>query len=117
MIWGRRGGIYIAAAVSRGRSGRGGRCVHRADGRTGADEALTRRSSGRADGAEGARTVGRMGAERVQRVEHKGGRGPRGANTRTRPNTHKRAYGRTGGLGGRRRKSCGRADWADGQTG
>ena len=47
----RRVGVYIAAVVSRGRSGcggRGGRCVHGADGRSGG-WTLTTRSGGRSD--------------------------------------------------------------------
>ena len=50
----------------------------RADGRTGADEAVGQ-TSGRANGAERRRT----GAERVRIVERTGGRGPQSADTRT----------------------------------
>ena len=124
------------AAVSRGRSGRGGRgrwtwrtmraWSGRADGRTGADEAVGR-MSGRADGAERSRTVGRTGAERVRTVEWTGRRGPRGADTQTGGrgadgaqeaqtgrSRHGRADGRTSGWadwGGRAYwQSAGRAD-------
>ena len=50
-----------------GAGGRGGQCVHGADGRT-SRRALMRLSGGRADGAERARMVGRTGAERVRTV-------------------------------------------------
>ena len=61
---------------------RGGQCMHGADGRTGANDAVGR-TSGRVDGAERPRTVRRTGSERVRTVEGTGGRGPRGADTRT----------------------------------
>ena len=91
-----------------------------ADGRTGADDAVGR-TSGRADGAERPRTVGRTGVERVQTVERTvewtGGRGPRGADTRTGERGADGAqHARTGGRVDR--ESGGQADgrmggWAD----
>ena len=78
----------------------------RADGRTGADDAVGR-TSGRADGAERPRMVRRTGAERVRTVEQRGRRGPRGADTRT---SGRGADGRTGGRADKR--SGGRVDWA-----
>ena len=110
-----------------GAGGRGGRCVHRADGRTGTNEA-DERTGGRADGAERARTVGRMGAERVRTIERTGGRGPRGVDTRTdrrgvdgaqHVRTGGRANGRTSGRGDRRTGRSGpplREQWV-GRTG
>ena len=82
----------------------------RADGRTGADEAVGR-TSGRADGEERPRTVGRMGVERVRTVERTGGRGPRGADART---GGRGADGAQQARTGRRadKWSGGRADWA-----
>ena len=99
-----------------GAGGCGGRCVHGADGRTGADDTVGR-TSGRADGAErprtvertGAerlRTVERTGAERVWTVERTGGRGPAHADGRTGGQADKRSGGWADW-----------ADWADGRTG
>ena len=134
----RRGRVYIAVAVSRGRSGRGGRGGRtwrtmrawsgQADGQMAADEAVERTSGrgGWADEAQRSQTVERTGAERMRTVERTGGQGPRGADTRTgergadraqEARTDGQAVGQTSGLGGRGRKSCGRADWADGRTG
>ena len=83
------------------------------------DEAVGQ-TSGRADGAEMPRTVGRMGAERVRTVERTGGRaeeariGPRRCGRGP-----ARADGRSGGLGGRglhcaNGGSGRRVDWAVG---
>ena len=117
-----------------------------------ANDACTKRTSGRADGAERVRTVGRTGADRARTVEWTGGRGPQGADRADRrkrrgwgrggadmaqqaqmgpsrrgwaewtvcasiARTAGRAYERTGGLGGRGRKSRGQADWTDRRTG
>ena len=81
-----------------------------------ADDACMEWTGGRADGRTGAdEALGRTGAERVRTVEQTGGRGPQGADTRTGrrgtdgaqealtgPNTRGWADGRMGG----------RADWA-----
>ena len=80
--------------------------MHGADERTGG-RALTRRSGGRADGAERAWTVGRTRAERVRTVERTGGRGPRSADTRT---------GKRGADRAQHARTSGRADWAVGAS-
>ena len=103
------------AAVSRGRSGRGGRCVHGANGRTNG-RALTRRLIGRADGAERARTVGQTGAERVRTVKRTGGLGSWGLHC-TDDESGKRADGRTGRSGAEEQWSGGLGGWANGEFG
>ena len=90
MIWGRRGGVYIAAVVLRGRSGRGGRG---GQGRKGCGQ-----WSGRADGRK------------------RRGRGLGGADGRM----GRQAVGRTGGRGAdgaQEARTSGRADWAVGADG
>ena len=115
-----------------GEGGRGRRCVHGADGRMSADEAVGR-TSGRADRRTGQKGRGRLGGRRPKGCGQSSGRadgrtGPRkrghadGRKRRRRGPT--RADGRmggqvverTGGLGDWRRKSHGWADWADGRT-